>query len=129
MAQLQNRVSRRLGWQVLVCFAEGVAVKHAPCGPVFMPVDRGPEAARVRIGKSARGHHVSLRCYGMPSGTAPSLSEIGGILTEIRTIVNVKVTTNQAALRGSKSSKIFTIRAASVFSKAIICLFTGIPLS
>jgi hypothetical protein len=22
------------------------AVKHAPCGPVFLPVDRGPEAAR-----------------------------------------------------------------------------------
>ena len=25
------------------------AVKHAPCGPVFMPVDRGPEAARERL--------------------------------------------------------------------------------
>jgi len=24
------------------------AVKHAPCGPVFLPVDRGPEAARER---------------------------------------------------------------------------------
>ena len=27
------------------------AVKHAPCGPVLVPVDRGPEAARERIGK------------------------------------------------------------------------------
>jgi len=24
------------------------AVKHAPCGPVFVPVDRGPKAARER---------------------------------------------------------------------------------
>jgi len=47
------------------------AVKHAPCGPVLMPVDRGSEAARVRIGNSARGDRASLRCYGMPSGTAP----------------------------------------------------------
>ena len=51
------------------------AVKHAPCGPVFVPADRGPRAARVRIGKkakkSARGHRVPLRCYGLPSGTAP----------------------------------------------------------
>ena len=36
-----------------------------------MPVDRGSEAARVRIGNSARGDRASLRCYGMPSGTAP----------------------------------------------------------
>jgi len=26
------------------------AVKHAPCGPVLVPVDRGSEAARVRSG-------------------------------------------------------------------------------
>jgi hypothetical protein len=35
------------------------AVKHAPCGPVLVPVDRGPEAARERIGNSARGHRTS----------------------------------------------------------------------
>jgi hypothetical protein len=42
---------------------DAAAVKHAPCGPVFVPVDRGPEAARVRIGKkikkSARGDRAS----------------------------------------------------------------------
>src|ERR1700722_4394323 len=27
---------------------EHAAVKHAPCGPVFVPVDRGPKAARER---------------------------------------------------------------------------------
>ena len=30
------------------------AVKHAPCGPVFVPADRGPRAARVRIGKKQK---------------------------------------------------------------------------
>jgi hypothetical protein len=54
------------------------AVKHAPCRPVLMPVDRGSEAARVRIGNSARGDRTSLRCYGMPSGTAPLVSEVYG---------------------------------------------------
>jgi hypothetical protein len=50
------------------------AVKHAPCGPVFVPVDRGPRAARERIGKQKNpraGTAPRLRCYGMPSGTAP----------------------------------------------------------
>ena len=37
------------------------AVKHAPCGPVLVPVDRGPEAAREREGRTpARGHRISL---------------------------------------------------------------------
>ena len=37
------------------------AVKHAPCGPVFVPVDRGPKAARERsLLNSARGHRISL---------------------------------------------------------------------
>ena len=30
--------------------APNAAVKHAPCGPVLVPVDRGSEAARVRSG-------------------------------------------------------------------------------
>jgi hypothetical protein len=59
-------------------FAKDAAVKHAPCGPVLMPVDRGPRAARVRIGTSARGHRIPLRCYGVPSGTAPSSKRDGG---------------------------------------------------
>jgi hypothetical protein len=45
MAQLQNRVSRRLGWQVFCLLrSDDAAVKHAPCGPVLVPVDRGPES-------------------------------------------------------------------------------------
>jgi len=37
------------------------AVKHAPCGPVLLPVDRGPEAAREREGRTpACGHRISL---------------------------------------------------------------------
>ena len=39
-----------------------------------MPRNGNPESARVRIGNSARGHRIPLRCYGLPSGTAPSLS-------------------------------------------------------
>ena len=33
---------------VLPASPNNTAVKHAPCGPVFVPVDRGPEAARER---------------------------------------------------------------------------------
>jgi hypothetical protein len=61
------------------CFPKKLAaVKHAPCGPVFLPADRCPKAARERIGNSARGHRISLRCYGMPSGTAPFNEQDGG---------------------------------------------------
>jgi hypothetical protein len=44
-------------------FAEKLAaVKHAPRGPVLMPVDRGPKAARERIGRKirARGPHLAF---------------------------------------------------------------------
>jgi hypothetical protein len=33
---------------------------------VFLPVDRGPGAARVRIGNSARGDRIPLRLSGLP---------------------------------------------------------------
>ncbi len=72
--------------------ATKTAVKHAPCRPVLVPVDRGSEAARVRIGNSARGDRTSLRSYGMPSGTAP-FTERGAILLLKRgRIVKEKVT-------------------------------------
>ena len=48
------------------CFARLAllsSVKHAPCRPVFLPADRGPRAARERIGKSARGHRPSLPSF------------------------------------------------------------------
>jgi hypothetical protein len=48
------------------CFARLAllsAVKHAPCRPVFLPADRGPRAARERIGISARGHRPSLPSF------------------------------------------------------------------
>ena len=41
-------------------------VKHAPCGPVFVPVDRGPRAARERMANPPRGHRPSLRLNGLP---------------------------------------------------------------
>src|ERR1700733_1479177 len=51
------------------CFARLAllsAVKHAPCGPVFLPVDRGPRAARERMAHPPRGHRTSLRFSGLP---------------------------------------------------------------
>ena len=48
------------------CFARSArlsSVKHAPRRPVFVPVDRGPRAARERIGISARGHRPSLSSF------------------------------------------------------------------
>ena len=50
MAQLQNRVSRGGGATgVLPASPKKLAaVKHAPCRPVLLPVDRGPGAARER---------------------------------------------------------------------------------
>ena len=62
MAQPQNRVSAKYGAQVFCPFAaHALCVKHAPCGPVLLPVDRCPRAARERIAfTSARGHRVPL---------------------------------------------------------------------
>jgi hypothetical protein len=52
---------RRRLTRVLPASPKSAAVKHAPCGPVFVPVDRGPEAAREREGRTpARGHRISL---------------------------------------------------------------------
>jgi hypothetical protein len=51
------------------CFARLAllsAVKHAPCRPVFLPVDRGPRAARERMAYPPRGHRTSLRFSGLP---------------------------------------------------------------
>jgi len=63
MAQPQNRVSRRRTAQVFCPFGRLSSVKHAPCRPVVVPVDRGPRAARERIGISARGHRPSLPSF------------------------------------------------------------------
>jgi hypothetical protein len=60
MAQPQNRVSRRRTAQVFCPLGRLSSVKHAPCRPVVVPVDRGPRAARERTGISARGHRPSL---------------------------------------------------------------------
>jgi hypothetical protein len=56
---LEPGFPRRRLTGVLPALLKDAAVKHAPCGPVLMPVDRGPKAARVRIGNSARGHRTS----------------------------------------------------------------------
>ena len=71
MAQPQNRVSRRLELAGVLPAYILASVKRAPRGPVLLPVDRCPRAARVRIGNSARGHRISLRLYGMPAEQVP----------------------------------------------------------
>jgi len=71
MAQLQNRVSRRLRPAgVLPVVPDVATVKHAPCGPVLMPVDRGPGAARERIGifRPRAPHLASLLRHAVRNG-------------------------------------------------------------
>jgi hypothetical protein len=52
---------------ILPASRKSTAVKHAPCGPVFLPADRGPEAAREREGRTpARGHRISLTSVASP---------------------------------------------------------------
>ena len=54
------------------------AVKHAPCGPVLVPVDRGPEAARERIGKNirARAPHLAFAVSACRPERRPAQSEV-----------------------------------------------------
>ena len=94
MAQPQNRVSARHGAQVFCPFAaHALCVKHAPCGPVLLPVDRGPGAARERIAfTSARGHRGLLRPSKVPSRKAPLVRRDFACVTQMRTIVKPKVT-------------------------------------
>jgi hypothetical protein len=60
------------------CFAgkpqRCVRVKHAPCRPVFLPVDRGPGAARERMANLPRAAPRSA-FQACPSGKAPSMNE------------------------------------------------------
>jgi hypothetical protein len=59
-------------------------VKHAPCGPVFVPVDRGPEAARERIGKKirARAPHLAFAVSACRPERRPAQSEVIYLITE-----------------------------------------------
>jgi len=64
-----------------VCLlAKETAVKHAPCGPVLVPVDRGSEAARVRRGRApARGHRITLASFGV-TGDVPYDERDGAVM-------------------------------------------------
>jgi hypothetical protein len=72
MAQPRNRVSRGRGWRVLPASPNEAAVKHAPCRPVLVPVDRGSRAARVRLASRPRAPRLALVFTALPSGKAPS---------------------------------------------------------
>src|ERR1700722_9650088 len=62
------------------------AVKHAPCGPVLVPVDRGPEAARERIGKEirARAPHLAFAVSACRPERCPAQRAIMHYLTSFR---------------------------------------------
>jgi hypothetical protein len=60
MAQPRNRVSRGFGWRVLPASPDDAAVKHAPCRPILLPVDRGSRAARVRLASRPRAPRLAL---------------------------------------------------------------------
>jgi len=51
---------------VLPASRKGAAVKHAPCGPVLMPVDRGPESRPSADGNPPAGTASRSRLYGLP---------------------------------------------------------------
>ena len=71
LAQPQNRVSRHLELTGVLPAYILASVKRAPRGPVLVPVDRCPRAARERIAFiRARAPH-SLRLSGMPAGQTP----------------------------------------------------------
>jgi hypothetical protein len=77
MARLQNRVSRGFDWRGFCPLRQTAAVKHAPCGPVLVPVDRGSEAARVRSGiLRPRAPRLALVFAACLPERRPQLSEI-----------------------------------------------------
>ena len=78
LTQLQNHVSWN-GAEASVLPASRLPVQRAPRRPVLLPAEWCPEAARVRIGNSARGDRVPLHPSGMPSGKA-SLEMSGDLL-------------------------------------------------
>ena len=69
------------------CFARSAllpSVKHAPCGPVFLPADRGPKPP------SARGHRPSLPSFRLALPERRPLDERGGgYVTGMGTHVNM----------------------------------------
>jgi hypothetical protein len=61
------------------CFARLAllpSVKHAPCRPGFLPVDRGPEPPGSGWHIRARAPPLALVFQACPSGKAPSMSEV-----------------------------------------------------
>jgi hypothetical protein len=108
MAQPQNRVSRRRTERE--CFARSAAlpsVKHAPCGPVFVPVDRGPGAARERMANPRAGTAARFRLSGLPSGKAPSVKRGGCYVTGPRTIVKSCPRNEDTSLARSRRGRRF----------------------
>jgi hypothetical protein len=72
MAQLQNRVSRGGGWREFCPLRQNMprlSTLRADRSSCRSTGDPEPPGSGWQ--KSARGDRISLRCYGMPSGTAP----------------------------------------------------------
>jgi hypothetical protein len=72
------------------CFARSAflsSVKHAPCGPVFLPVDRGPRAARERMAYPRAGTAPRFRLSGLPFRKGALTERGGGYVTETGTDV------------------------------------------
>ena len=65
------------------------SVKHAPCGPVLVPVDRGPRAARARMANPLAGtapRSASLACR---PDRRPLSERVGRDVTIMGTVVKV----------------------------------------
>jgi hypothetical protein len=80
---------------------KAAAVKHAPCRPVFVPVDRGPEAARERIGKEtkirARGPHLAPLLRHAVRNGALSERDGGGYRHRFRQVKGVGNSADESA--------------------------------
>ncbi len=85
MAQLQNRVSRGVGWQVFCLLRScDAAVKHAPCRPVLVPVDRGPESRpSAMLRHRPRGPQLAPQ-FRFASGMRPQHSEMARLSSSQR---------------------------------------------
>ena len=63
------------------------SVKHAPCGPVLLPVDRGPRAARERMAYPRAGTAPRFRLSGLPFRKGALTERGDGYVTEMGTVV------------------------------------------
>ena len=118
MAQPQNRVSRRRTSQVFCPLGPFAScktmssVKHAPCGPVFLPVDRGPGAARERMAYPRAGTAPRVRLSGLPFRKGALTERGDGNVTEMGTYVKNGLRNRDSLLASFAGARSTALRVA-----------------